>query len=93
MCSERIIVHRSIADKFREALKTAINNALDGPDTELLAINPSAIAKNKALVRDAVSKGGRILLGEPAAQVASDIRMRGVVVENVTKDMAIYEDK
>lgn len=93
MCTERIIVHRSIADKFREALKAAINNVLGGPNAELVAINAGAIAKNKALVRDAISKGGRVLLGDPDARVASDTRMSAVVVENVTKDMDIYEDE
>ncbi|EAU33063.1 conserved hypothetical protein [Aspergillus terreus NIH2624] len=93
MCTERIIVHRSIADKFREALKAAINNVLGGPNAELVAINAGAIAKNKALVRDAISKGGRVLLGDPDAQGASDTRMSAVIVENVTKDMDIYEDE
>lgn len=91
MCTERIIVHRAIADEFREALKTAMNNVLGGPDTELVAINPAAVTKNKDLVRDAISKGGKILIGNLDTQAASNTRMGAIVVENVTNDMDIYK--
>jgi acyl-CoA reductase-like NAD-dependent aldehyde dehydrogenase len=91
MCTERIIVHRSIADKFREALKVAVNNVLGGPSTGLVAINSNAISKNKDLIRDAVAKGGKVLLGDLDTQVSSDTRMGAIVVENVTKDMDIYQ--
>lgn len=91
MCTERIIVHRDIADKFREALNIAANNVLGGPSTELVAINASAISKNKDLVRDAITKGAKILLGDFDTPVTSDTRMGAVVVENVTKEMDIYQ--
>lgn len=78
--TERIIVHRSIAE-FREALKVAVNNILEGPNAELVAINACDIVKNKDLVRDAISKGGRILLGDLDTQVAPATRMRTIVVE------------
>ncbi|CAI7663096.1 unnamed protein product [Penicillium bialowiezense] len=90
MCTERIIVHRAIAEKFREALKATINNVLGGPSTQLVAINPAAISKNKALIQDAISKGGKVLIGDLDTQATSDTRMGAVVVENVTEDMDIY---
>ncbi|KAJ5267108.1 hypothetical protein N7478_009916 [Penicillium angulare] len=91
MCTERIIVHRSIVDKFREALKATINNVLGGPSTQLVAINSAAISKNKDLIRDAISKGGKVLIGDLDIQATSDTRMGAIVVENVTKDMDIYK--
>lgn len=91
MCTERIIVHRAIADEFREALKTAMNNGLGGPDTELVAINLAAITKNRDLVRDAISKGGKILIGNLDTQATSNTRMGAIVVENVTDEMDIYK--
>lgn len=69
----------------------AINNVFGGASTELVAINPAAISKNKALVRDAISKGGRVLIGDLDIQATSDTRMGVVVVEDVTKDMDIYK--
>lgn len=74
-------MHRSIADEFREVLKVAVNNILEGPNAELVIIKACAIAKNKDMVRDAISKGGRILLGDLDTQVASATRMRTIVVE------------
>lgn len=91
MCTERIIVHRSIADKFREALKATVNNVLGGPSTQLVAVNPAAITKNKDLVRDAISKGGKVLIGDLDTEATSNTRMGPVVVENVTEDMDIYK--
>ncbi|CAG8416557.1 unnamed protein product [Penicillium salamii] len=91
MCTERIIVHRSIADKFREALKATVNNVLGGPSTQLVAVNPAAITKNKDLVRDAIAKGGKVLIGDLDTEATSNTRMGPVVVENVTEDMDIYK--
>ncbi|KAJ5093410.1 hypothetical protein N7456_009271 [Penicillium angulare] len=91
MCTERIIVHRAIVDKFREALKVTINNVLGGPSTQLVAINSAAISKNKELIRDAISKGGKVLIGDLDIQATSDTRMGAIVVEDVTQDMDIYK--
>ena len=91
MCTERIIVHRAIAEKFRVALKVAINNVFGGASTELVAINSAAISKNRDLVRDAISKGARVLIGDLDIQATSDTRMGVVVVEDVTKHMDIYK--
>lgn len=84
-------MHRNIAEKFRDALKATINNVLGGPSTQLVAINPAAISKNKELVQDAISKGGKVLIGDLDMQATSDTRMGAVVVENVTEDMDIYK--
>jgi acyl-CoA reductase-like NAD-dependent aldehyde dehydrogenase len=91
MCTERIIVHRSIADRFREALKASVNNVFGGPSTQLVTINPAAITKNKDLVRDAIAKGAKVFIGDLDTQAASDTRMGVVVVEDVTSDMDIYK--
>ncbi|KAJ6099702.1 hypothetical protein N7467_001237 [Penicillium canescens] len=91
MCTERIIVHRSIADKFREALKASVNNVFGGPSTQLVTINPAAITKNKELVQDVISKGGKVFIGDLDTQAASDTSMGVVVVEGVTTEMDIYK--
>jgi acyl-CoA reductase-like NAD-dependent aldehyde dehydrogenase len=90
MCTERIIVHRSIADKFREALKASVNNVFGGPSTQFVTINRAAISKNKDLVRDVISKGGKVFIGDLEAQAASDTSMGVVIVEGVTTEMDIY---
>ncbi|KAJ5292104.1 hypothetical protein N7478_001355 [Penicillium angulare] len=87
----RIIVHRSIADRFRKALKASVDSVFGGPGTPLVTINPAAIAKNKELVQDAISKGGKVFIGDLDTQATLDTSMGVVVVEDVTAEMEIYK--
>lgn len=90
MSTERIIVQRSIADKFRTHLLTSLRKT--HPDTAASPVLFSAapVAKNKNLINDAVSLGANILFGNPDREESSDTRLRPVVLENVTKEMDIY---
>ena len=88
MSTERILVHSSIAEEFREALKAALK--IYGKETAApILINPLSVQKNKKLVEQALSKGAKVLAGD--LNEVSGTRMRPIIVENVTKDMDIYK--
>lgn len=89
MSTERILVHSSIAEEFREALKTAVEKIYGTKSAPLILINALSVHKNQRLVEQALSKGAKVLVGDP--KDVSDTRMRPIIVENVTKDMDIYE--
>ena len=91
MSSERILVHKDIAEKFREAFKGAVDQVFggEGRESPILVTSP-AVDKNKRLVKDAVSKGAKAIYGDVDANDESKTRMRPVIVEGVKKDMDLY---
>ena len=91
MSTERILVHSSIAEKFREALKTAVEKIYGKDSPALVLVNAPPVQKNKKLVEQALSKGARILTGDLNAKEHSDTRMRPIIVDGVTKDMDMYQ--
>ena len=88
MSTERVLVHESIADKFEEAFKKAVGQyAPEGGEKPVL-INAAGVSKNQALLKDAVSKGAKVVLGDPSN--GSGAKMTPVVIKGVTKEMDIY---
>lgn len=90
MSTERILVHSSIAEDFREALKTAMEKIYGKESPAPILVNAPPVKKNKKLVEQALSKGAKILTGDLNAKERSDTRMRPIVVDGVTKDMDLY---
>ncbi len=90
MSTERVIVDKSISDKFAEELKGAIEHLFPSSGEALVLVSPAGVKKNKALVADAKSKGADIIYGDINAHEAQAERMRPVVVKGVKKDMDIY---
>ena len=91
MSTERILVHSSIADQFREALKTAMGKTYGNESPAPILVTAPPVQKNKKLVEQALSKGAKILTGDINAKEHSETRMRPIVVDSVTKDMDIYQ--
>ncbi|KAF6233189.1 hypothetical protein HO173_008478 [Letharia columbiana] len=91
MSTERILVHSSIAEKFREALKAAMEKIYGKESSAPILVNAPPVQKNKKLVEQALSKGAKILTGDLNAKEHSDTRMRPIVVDGVTKDMDLYQ--
>lgn len=90
MSTERIVVQRSIAEKFHGLLVEASEELYgkNSPTTGL--VNVTAVDKNKRLVSDAVSKGADIAFGDLNMTGLSANSMRPMIVQNVTKEMDIY---
>ncbi|KAJ7060561.1 Aldehyde/histidinol dehydrogenase [Mycena amicta] len=97
MSTERIIVHKTVLDAFRPALQKAV--AGFSPENALSPVlaQGMTVAKNRALVADAVCKGARLLHGDYTAEEAhpetgepSSTRLRPIIVEGVTKEMDLY---
>lgn len=90
MSTERIIVQRSVLDKFRRVLVDTAQKVFERDAPPPILISATAVEKNKSLVADAVSKGANILFGDPTSRETSKASMRPLIVENVTRDMQIY---
>ncbi|KKA26249.1 hypothetical protein TD95_000040 [Thielaviopsis punctulata] len=91
MSTERIIVHRTIRAAFEEKLAAAVAQFFPTTGDAPVLISAAGVAKNKALLADALAKGARVLVGEPAETEVSPTRMRPVVLGDVTPEMDIYK--
>lgn len=91
MSTERILVHRDILPSFREELKGAVEHVFgDAKAPAPVLVNAPPVEKNKKLLKDAVSKGAKVLFGDADASDPTPTRMKPVVVEGITKDMDLY---
>ena len=90
MSTERIVVQRSIADKFKPMLADAVEKLYgkQGPAFGLVA--PAAVKKNKELVEDALAKGANLVYGDLAAVELDNSSMRPLIVGDVAKNMDMY---
>jgi acyl-CoA reductase-like NAD-dependent aldehyde dehydrogenase len=91
MATERILVHRSIALQFKEALTAAMDQVFGGQGKDaVVLINAAPVEKNKKLLKDAIDKGARAIYGDINHNDDSKTRMRPVIIENVKEGMDIY---
>ncbi|KAH7376901.1 Aldehyde/histidinol dehydrogenase [Plectosphaerella cucumerina] len=90
MSTERILVHKSIAAEFGEALIQVTRQRYGSAVSPYVLINAAAVAKNKKLVSDAVAKGAKVLHGDAAAPEDQPTKMRAVIVSEVSKEMDLF---
>ncbi|KAF7290765.1 Clathrin assembly protein [Mycena indigotica] len=97
MSTERIIVHKAVINAFRPALQKAVSGF--SPENALSPVlaQGGTVAKNRALVADAICKGAKLLHGDytteenhPETGEPSSTRLRPIIVEGVTKEMDLY---
>ncbi|KAI3572765.1 aldehyde dehydrogenase domain-containing protein [Fusarium oxysporum f. sp. albedinis] len=90
MSTERILVHKSVAEEFGVALKEATERLFVSTNPPFVLVNSAAVQKNKGLIANAVSKGATTLVGNAEAVEDQPTKMRAVIISNVSKDMEIY---
>ncbi|KAF9887819.1 hypothetical protein FE257_009625 [Aspergillus nanangensis] len=90
MSTERIVVQRPIAEKFRQLLVDAAEKVFGQHAPAPVLVASAAVKKNKALVADALSKGADVVFGDPKATEDCGCSMRPLIVGNVTKEMDLY---
>jgi succinate-semialdehyde dehydrogenase/glutarate-semialdehyde dehydrogenase len=97
VCANRILVQAGIYDRFAKALAEAASKLKVGPGkndgvTVGPLINAKAMAKVETLVKDALSKGAKTVLGgKPDA--SGDLFYQPSVLTGVTKGMAMVEEE
>jgi acyl-CoA reductase-like NAD-dependent aldehyde dehydrogenase len=94
MSTERVIVDQKIADAFVEKFKakTATLKAGDPKTTQLplgAVVDPSTVKRCNELMKDAESKGAKVVIGGPGDGVV----MQPAIVDKVAKGMRIYSEE
>ncbi len=93
MSTERIIVHKKISEAFQKKLVKIVESMHPAEGEAPILIASEAVDKNKALLKDANSKGGVLLHGDIHTKEVSKTRMRPVVVSKVTPEMDLYRQE
>lgn len=90
MATERILVHKNVRAAFEDRFKAAIDQIFGGGQDAPVLIHAPSVDKNRRLMRDAVSKGAKVVYGDVEAEESTQTRMRPIVVSAVSPDMDIY---
>ncbi|EWY92782.1 hypothetical protein FOYG_06245 [Fusarium oxysporum NRRL 32931] len=93
MSTERILVHKNVKDEFEKKLSATIEQVFSSKGDAPILIASAPVAKNKALIKDAISKGASLVHGNPDVEESSKTRMRPIVVRDVTTEMDIYKSE
>ncbi|EOD46582.1 hypothetical protein GTA08_BOTSDO11740 [Neofusicoccum parvum] len=100
MSTERILVHKSLTDKFRPALQGFLKNFQPDHGPSPVLVQSPAVDKNRRLVEDALSKGAKVIHGDHTAEEKhpdtgeiSKTRLRPIVVEGVKEGMDLYYEE
>ncbi|PFH61047.1 hypothetical protein XA68_18364 [Ophiocordyceps unilateralis] len=93
MSTERILVHESIVDKFRDHVRAKTKKLYGSAGSTPVLVSPAAATRNRLLVSQAVDKGARQLpiFTEKDADAEMQGRMQPVVLENVDTTMDVYK--
>lgn len=97
VCANRILVQEGIYDKFAKALSDAVNNLRvgDGFSEGIVQgplINEAAVQKVETLLKDAVSKGAKVLLGGKRHSLGMTF-YEPTVVGDVNNEMRISREE
>ncbi|MFC2254966.1 aldehyde dehydrogenase family protein [Labrys portucalensis] len=95
MSTDRVIVVRAIADQFVEKFTKAVDAIPygDPSDPRTLVgpvVNIRAAKRVSALVKDAISKGAKVLAGSGEIEGPAGTLLKPMLLADITKDMDIF---
>ena len=97
VCANRLLVQDSVYDAFLDKLATAVAAMKVGHGTDDgVVIGPlidaAAVAKTEAHIKDAVAKGGRVVVGGARHALGGNF-FQPTIVADVTPDMAVAREE
>ena len=96
MATERVIVHASIVDAFTAAFKESTNQQFGPKRPSPILVTAVGAKKTKGLVKAALKKGAKVVLGDPKESEEADpssTGMRPIILTNVNKDSELYQNE
>lgn len=90
MSTERIIVHQAVFSQFSELLKATISEVHGSEGTPHTVAQAGTVARNRQLVKDAVSKGATVIYGGHDEN-SDNIRLTATVVQGVAPGMDLFQ--
>ncbi|TLS24350.1 hypothetical protein PpBr36_08499 [Pyricularia pennisetigena] len=90
MSTERIIVHEAVAKQFQGKFAACVNKFFPSDADAPVLVQAQGVARNHELLKDALSKGAEVVVGDADAKDDNAHCMRPVAIRGVTPDMDIY---
>ena len=95
MSTDRVIVHRDIADAFTTAFAAAVKAIPSGDPSDPATfvgpvVNKRAAERVSALIKDAIGKGATLLAGTGEIEGEQKTLIRPVLLSDITEDMEIF---
>ena len=90
----RSLVYHTVMHQFTESLKAAISTLFGPEGKPQTVVQPTAVARNRHLIEDAVSKGATIIHGNHAddnVSTLSPFQLHPTVVQTVAPNMDLYQ--
>jgi succinate-semialdehyde dehydrogenase/glutarate-semialdehyde dehydrogenase len=97
VCANRLLVQEGVYDAFAEKLveavkKLRVGDGLKGPSEQGPLIDKGGLAKVEEHVKDAVSKGARVVLGGKRHKLGGTF-YEPTILANVTTEMAVTREE
>ncbi|KAH8820770.1 Aldehyde/histidinol dehydrogenase [Xylogone sp. PMI_703] len=93
MSTERIVVHRDVAEAFVTEFKKTVNQIYGPSGPAPILVSSIGASKTKKLISDAVRKGATVILGDIEAKESLDTYMRPTILSGIKKDMDLYYEE
>ncbi|CAI4214270.1 unnamed protein product [Parascedosporium putredinis] len=99
MSTERVIVHKSIADEFKQKLLARVgslkcgNHMLEKDISISGLFTPTSATRVLSLTKSAVDAGATLLLGDLQIGGPNKTIIRPHILEGVTRDMRLYHEE
>ena len=95
MSTDRVIVHRDIADQFTAAFTEAVKGLPAGDPADPATfvgplVNKKSAQRCSAIIKDAIAKGAKALVGTGDIEGDEQTLIRPVLLTDVTEDMDIF---
>lgn len=90
MSTERIIVHKAVAEKFRVKFAGCVDKFFPSSADAPILVQEQGVTRNRELLEDALSKGAEVVLGDVQSKEGNANSMRPVAIRGVTPNMDIY---
>ena len=93
MSTERIIVHSSIVESFRQKLEAQVNRVFGTTETIPVIITAASAKRNRGLIEDAVSHGASIVNHGTAIDQSGwpETKIRPTIISGVDPKMQLYK--
>ena len=95
MSTDRVIVHRDVAERFTAAFTEAVKALPSGNPSDPSTfvgplVNPRSAQRVSGLIKDALAKGAKLLAGTGEIEGDQQTLIRPVLLTDVTEDMEVF---
>ncbi|KAG8533612.1 uncharacterized protein KY384_001352 [Bacidia gigantensis] len=89
MSTERVLVQEGVVEEFKKVVREKVEQMFGGVEGMVL-VGSKGVEKNRSLVKDALGKGARYVIGALEEEKGEVTRMKPIILDGVGEEMEIY---